>query len=505
MDLSTIFRFCRRFRRQLFYLALCIGTVAIVVLSVQAFKFFQHSQNALPQHRYIQAYFNYNQANSYTDPYRQIRREGDNLEQIIVEQINQAKTTVDVAVQELRLPNIAKALIDRKAAGVKVRLILENKYSRAWSEYSTDELAKFNSRESDKYLDFVKLADRNGDGKLSESELDQSDAVRMIKKANVEWLDDTADGSKGSGLMHHKFVIVDQKIVLLGSANFTLSDMHGDFANPASLGNANNLVKIENQQLAKLFTDEFNLMWGDGPKGKPDSLFSNKKPHRRIAYVVVDDAQVRVKFSPDKLDTAWEQTSNGLIGTSLAGAAKSTDMALFVFSEPKISDILELRAQRGIEIRALIEPQFAYRDYSSALDMWGFISSQDCKTEDGHAWAKPLTTVGVPTLATGDLLHHKFAVIDRNMVVTGSHNWSNAANRSNDETLVVIQNNLVAAHYQREFDRLYKNITLGPTARLVQEAPRTCPLNKEPAKEPKKQPPRPVPVEEIPAIAPDPQ
>ncbi|MEE3718916.1 phospholipase D-like domain-containing protein [Tumidithrix elongata RA019] len=495
MDFSTIFQFYYRLSRQLVYFALCIGTLAIVVLSVTAC---QSGPNALPQHPHIQAYFNYNQANSYTDPYRQIKRPGDDLEKILVEQINQAKVSVDVAVQELRLPNIAKALIDRKAAGVKVRLILENRYSRGWSEYSTEELAKFNSRESEKYLDFVKFADRNGDGKLSDAELDQSDAIRAIKKANLEWIDDTADGSKGRGLMHHKFAIVDRKIVLFGSANFTLSDMHGDFATTGTLGNANNLVKIENQEIANLFTEEFNLMWGDGPGGKPDSLFGVKKPHRRIAYVLVDNAQIRVKFSPDKQDTAWEQTSNGLIGTGLAGATKSADMALFVFSTPKLSDVLELREQTGVKIRVLVDPQFAYREYSSTLDMWGFVSTLDCKSEDGHAWVKPIATVGAPSLATGDLLHHKFAVIDGNLVITGSHNWSNAANYTNDETLLVIQNNLVAAHYQREFDRLYKNATFGPTAKLSQEAPRTCPLNnsKEPAKEPKKQPPTP---EELPS------
>lgn len=499
MDFATILQFCRRFRRQLIYFAIFLSTVAVVILSVKAFHI---GQNVLPQHRYIQAYFNYNQANSYTDPYRKIERPGDNLEQIIVDQINQAKISVDVAVQELRLPNIAKALIDRKAAGIKVRLILENKYSKAWSAYTAEELAKFNSRENDKYLDFVKFADRNSDGKLSEAELDESDAIRTIKKANLEWIDDTADGSKGHGLMHHKFVIVDRQIVLFGSANYTLSDMHGDFASAGSTGNANNLIRIESQEIAKLFTNEFNLMWGDGRGGKTDSLFSTRKPHRRIAYVVVGDAQVRVKFSPDKQDIAWEQTSSGLIGTGLAGATKSIDMALFVFSEPKLSDILELRNQLGIQIRALIEPQFAYRDYSSTLNMWGFISTQDCKSEDGHAWAKPLTTVGVPTLAFGDLLHHKFAVIDRNMVVTGSHNWSNAANHKNDEDLVVIQNAKVAAHYQQEFDRLYKTVILGPTARLVKEAPRSCPI-KEPAKEPKKQPPKPP--EEIPVTNPDTQ
>ena len=58
-------------------------------------------------------------------------------------------------------------------------------------------------------------------------------------------------------------------------------------------------------------------------------------------------------------------------------------------------------------------------------------------------------------------MHHKFGVIDQQTVITGSHNWSEAANSGNDETVLVIQNSTVAAHYQREFERLYANARLG--------------------------------------------
>jgi phosphatidylserine/phosphatidylglycerophosphate/cardiolipin synthase-like enzyme len=74
----------------------------------------------------------------------------------------------------------------------------------------------------------------------------------------------------------------------------------------------------------------------------------------------------------------------------------------------------------------------------------------------------------------GDTLHHKFAILDRNLILTGSHNWTKAANHTNDEVLIVIQNEIVAAHFQREFDRLYQDVTLGPTAKLVQATSTSC-------------------------------
>ena len=159
---------------------------------------------------------------------------------------------------------------------------------------------------------------------------------------------------------------------------------------------------------------------------------------------------------------------------AIAGKKKNVDMALFFFSEEFLSTILEERQQNNVQIRALIEPRFAYRDYSTALDMWGLQSSQDCKTGKSSAWKQTIKTMGIPNLVTGDMLHHKFAILDRQLVLTGSHNWSKAANHINDETLVAIQNETVAAHYQREFDRLYQDAIFGPTAKLVQATAKSC-------------------------------
>ncbi len=460
--------------RQLVNWLLFFSAIMLVVFTVNSCQSSTGILPALPQHPNIQVFFNQNQANRYTDPYRNIERLGDNLERVLVDNVNQAKVSLDVAVQELRLPNIAKAIVDAKLRGVNVRLILENNYSRAWSEFTPEQIEKLSERDRDRYKEFKKFADINNDGRLTEDELDRRDGLRLIKVTGVPWIDDTADGSKGSGLMHHKFMVIDDQVVVFGSANFTMSDIHGDFTKPDTRGNANNLVRIESKELAKRFKQEFNLMWGDGPNGKPDSRFGTKKPSRKIDYLIVGGAQIRLKFSPDIVDTSREQTSNGLIATAIAGAQKTIDMALFVYSEQFISTILEERQQQNVQIRALVEPQFAYRDYSATLDMWGLQSTQDCKTGTSSAWKQPLKTVGIPNLASGDMLHHKFAILDRNLILTGSHNWTNAANHINDEALVAIQNETVAAHYQREYDRLYQNATLGAPAKLVQASSQSC-------------------------------
>ena len=59
----------------------------------------------------------------------------------------------------------------------------------------------------------VQLADTDKDGSLSDAEISSGDALAIVREAGIPMIDDTADGSKGSGLMHHKFIVIDGKTV----------------------------------------------------------------------------------------------------------------------------------------------------------------------------------------------------------------------------------------------------------------------------------------------------
>jgi phosphatidylserine/phosphatidylglycerophosphate/cardiolipin synthase-like enzyme len=439
----------------------------------------------LPQDPSIQVYFNNSQSSKYTEAYRQKSRFGDDLEKQIVDTISQAKSTIDIAVQELRLPKVAQILAEKQKSGVKVRLILEHNYSRPWSSFTSAEIANLEKREQERYQDFRKFVDINKDNQITSAEISQRDSLAIVQDAQIPWIDDTADGSKGSRLMHHKFVVVDHRFVIITSANFTLSDTSGDFTNSSSLGNANNLLKVDSPELAKLITEEFNIIWGEGVGGKLDSKFGLQKPLRKSQTITLGNSKITVNFSPISPTEPWVDSANGLISKTLSASKKTVDLALFVFSDQQLANILEERHNQNVQVRALIEPQFAYRSYSEALDMMGFALSENCKYEvDNRPWKNPISTVGVPILAKGDLLHHKFAVIDNQTVITGSHNWSEAANNGNDEILVVIENPTVAAHYQREFDRLYSTIKPGLTANIqakIDQQIKQCPQIQKPS------------------------
>ena len=418
----------------------------------------------LPQDELIKVYFNQNQAEgaNYTDPYRNIDRSGDNLEQIIINNIEDAQETIEIAVQEFRLPKIAQSLAKKQQNGVNIRVIIENDYRRPFSDYSPEEIKQLTGREKNRLQAGFNFIDLNRDGRISQEESKKRDALIILENAGIPILDDTADGTKGSGLMHHKFMIVDGKISLVASNNFTLSGIHGDLEAPNTRGNANNLVTIRNSELASIFQEEFDLMWGDGVGKKPDSVFGVKKGNRMFPPILVGESAVSVHFSPLSKTQSWQDSSNGFIGEQLAKAETSVNFALFVFSEQKIADILAKGYEREVNINGLIEPSFAYRYYSEGLDMLGVALARNCKFEkNNNPWEAAISTVGIPQLPEGDLLHHKFAVVDEKVVITGSHNWSASANYQNDETVLVIENPTVAAHYQREFERLYDRSVLG--------------------------------------------
>lgn len=203
-------------------------------------------------------------------------------------------------------------------------------------------------------------------------------------------------------------------------------------------------------------------MWGDGPGGRPNSQFGVKKLFRPARQVTIGSSVVEVQFSPTSNSIPWEQSSNGLIGKTVNIATQSIQMALFVFSDQPLVNLLDAVHQKGADIKALIDPGFAYRPYSEALDMLGITLAEDCRYEPSNRpWQRAIASVGVPRMPPGDLLHHKFGIVDQKIVITGSHNWTAAANTGNDETVLVVHNPTVTAHYQREFERLYTNAILG--------------------------------------------
>lgn len=337
------------FRRIIFILLLLSSGVVLVNILKPSPKV--KLVQALPQDPAIQVYFNQNPASSYKDPYRNFIRKGDNLEQQIIDAINQANSTVDLAVMEFRLPKVADALSFAHKRGVKVRVIIDNKYNKTLAEYKQEEIARMNRHDKRAYEELKQYP---------------ADALAMLRSNRIEIKDDTSGGvTKGSGLMHHKFVVVDEKTTIISSSNLTTSDMHGDFGNFETRGNPNNMVVVPNNpELAKILTHEFNSMW--------QGLFKSRKPKRYPVTIPIGTGTVTVNFSPASTKDDIAKTSNGIIASYVQQAKKSVHIAVFVYSDQKISDTLGSIHDQGVEdIKVLIDPDFFRQPYSKAYDAMG--------------------------------------------------------------------------------------------------------------------------------------
>ena len=132
--------------------------------------------------------------------------------------IEECKTSLDAALYRLNHPRLGKALEDAVGRGVRVRLVLDrNKYEES---FATRELL------SDRRIPFRLLYGRQG------------------------------PGSK----MHHKFAILDGRMALTGSYNWTLESEEQNYENLLILSEPENL---------EIFRREFEALWAEGAEPPP--------------------------------------------------------------------------------------------------------------------------------------------------------------------------------------------------------------------------------------------
>ena len=192
-------------------------------------------------HEQIDVVFNHNTRSRYRSPFTGDWRNGDDMEAWLIEAIDGATKEVLVAIQELSLPRIAQALNTAQQRGVRVAVMMENNYRQAWSEQRPSRL---NPRERQRWHQLNRLADSDRDGTTTANEAVLGDAMALLQTANIPLIDYTEDGSSGSGLIQHKFLVIDQTTSITGSANLTSSDLHVDARRPSSRGNLNHLLRI---------------------------------------------------------------------------------------------------------------------------------------------------------------------------------------------------------------------------------------------------------------------
>lgn len=329
----------------------------------------------------------------------------------ILNRISSATSDISVAVYSFSITELTNALIAAWDRGVKVRLILDAEPS----QYEADRL----------------------------------------RARGIPVITSTYGGNHLTGGIHHnKFFVFDARDaetandwVWTGSVNMSDENM----------ADANNGIEIQDYGLAQCYLTEFNEEWGsdtDTPSAV-DSRMGNRKSDNTPHHFTINGIDVDSYFSPSD---GTEAKIVNAIGT----ADSSVYFSILVFTSDPIADAMRNKyfGIPGFAVRGVFDASNINQTGSEWPEMSG--------TGGSNPWSPP---ADVHTDTEPFLVHHKYAIIDQGypnlspIVVTGSHNWSNAANTVNDENTLIFHDARIANLYTQEFADRYHNA--GGTADLI--------------------------------------
>ncbi len=212
--------------------------------------------------------------------------------------------------------------------------------------------------------------------------------TKSVRELNVH-----TDRSKA--LMHNKFCVLDEQVVITGSYN------------PTNQQKEDNLVVIPSRFLAQNYLQEFDEM--------VQGIFHGGSPVR-YPLMKYNNATIRTAFCPE--DACAEHLLNQLMN-----AQESIRFILYQITDQDILSFLTTTSQ-------VIQ---------------GVIDKSQIKVVPEKLKSKILFK---------SKIHAKMFIIDNETIVTGSYNPTKNGNARNDENLLIISDAKIAQQYSEHFKRL---------------------------------------------------
>jgi phosphatidylserine/phosphatidylglycerophosphate/cardiolipin synthase-like enzyme len=296
--------------------------------------------------------------------------------------IDWAKTSIDMAMAEMNNKVLVEALIQAFEKGVKVRIVTDNR-----TGYEAGQKQEYSFPD--------------------------------LLNAGIPIVTD-----KGSGVMHDKFIIIDEKTVWTGSYNLT---------NTSNYDQNNNALMFNSTDIAHLYEKEFNEMF-------EQHQFGRQSPPSETNKLIVNNLDVEIYFLPEDLPFPR-------ILELIASAKKSIRVMALIFSDEEIASEIIAASKRGVRVDGIVE-----------------------KTFEERGKVGPLYCAGLDFRIDGNpkYLHHKVIIIDDNIVITGSANFSLQGATVNDENMVIVHDSDLASAYNLEFDRMLDYATLPTNVKCSQ-------------------------------------
>ena len=126
-------------------------------------------------------------------------------------------------------------------------------------------------------------------------------------------------------------------------------------------------------------------------------------------------------------------------------AQKEILVAVYAFTSDELAWSLVKAGQRGVKVQVIVDQEFDAANESSKRS---FLEQQRMAVR---------RVSGLDKGKSPGLMHQKFAVIDRTVVLTGSYNWTASAEAFNDENLLLFRDaGALAEEYRKEFFRIWE-------------------------------------------------
>lgn len=288
----------------------------------------------------------------------------------ILKQINNANKSIDIAIYGYsEVPEIETALINAINRGVKIRLIYDENAQKKNIYPNTDKILSIITNNKSDY-----------------------------------------SSGENQNIMHNKFYIFDDRILITGSANLSDTDMSGF--------NSNSIIILDSQEIALTYKKEFEQMY--------NNKFHNSKESIQNKPITISGAEFRVYFSPQDKPIA-----NAILPI-IKNAKNYIYIPTFVLTDDNVTKELINAHKRGVEIKIIIDALNASIKRSKHNQL-------------RHAG------IAVKTENYAGKMHSKSMIVDDQYTIIGSMNFSNSGENKNDENLVLIKNPDITKFYKNFF------------------------------------------------------
>ena len=146
---------------------------------------------------------------------------------------------------------------------------------------------------------------------------------------------------------------------------------------------------------------------------------------------------VQILFSP-------QHNIEAAVVRAMALAKREILFSQYALTNPRIAEALANARRRGVVVQGILEPFPAIENYVTP---------------------RVMAQMSIPILYPKERgwNNHKFTVIDRETVITGSFDWTRSANDNADNCLVVTEASFAAAYYNAWVAQARRSATFGAT------------------------------------------